>query len=102
MAEFVRVIAVGDLEDNQIKGLKVNGKYMAVVRVGEEVFAFDDTCTHAACSISPGEVDDYAAPCYCHGAVFDVRTGAVLQGPAGRPLQTFTVKLQDGDVYAEM
>ena len=102
MAEFVRVAALSELEDKQLKGTKVNNRYVAVVRIGEELYAFDDTCSHAACSISPGEVEDYLAPCYCHGALFDVRTGAAVQGPAGRPVQTFPVKVEGDDVLVEL
>ena len=102
MAEFVRVAGLSELEDKQLKGTKVNNRYVAVVRIGDELYAFDDTCSHAACSISPGEVEDYLAPCYCHGALFDVRTGAAVQGPAARPVQTFNVKVEGDDVLVEL
>lgn len=102
MAEFVRAAALSELEPNQLKGMKLNNRYVAVVKIGEEVFAFEDNCTHAACSISPGEVEDYIAPCYCHGALFDVRTGGVVQGPAGRPLPVFAVKVEGDEVFVEL
>jgi 3-phenylpropionate/trans-cinnamate dioxygenase ferredoxin subunit len=102
VAEFVKVASLSELEPNQLRGSKVNDKYVAVVKIGDDLFAFEDTCTHAACSISPGEVEDYLAPCYCHGALFDVRTGAAVQGPAARPLRMFAVKVENGDVYVEL
>lgn len=102
MAEFVKVAALSDLEQNQVKGMRVKSRYVAVVHIGDEVFAFDDTCTHAACSISPSETEDYIAPCYCHGAAFDVRTGSAVVGPAGRPLEVFKVKVEGDDVLVEL
>jgi nitrite reductase/ring-hydroxylating ferredoxin subunit len=36
--------------------------------------------------------------CYCHGSTFDLRSGAVLQGPAEEPLTMFDVRIVDGDL----
>lgn len=102
MAEFVRAAALSELKPNELKGMKLNNRYVAVVKIGDQVYAFEDNCTHAACSISPGEVEDFIAPCYCHGAMFDVRTGAVVQGPAGRPLPTFAVEVRGDEVWVEV
>ena len=35
---------------------------------------------------------------YCHGSTFDLRSGAVLQGPAEEPLTMFDVRIVDGDL----
>lgn len=57
--------------------------------------AFSAICTHAGCQVVPngGELD-----CPCHGSVFAAGTGAVVQGPATRPLPSFAVKVQNGEV----
>ena len=102
MGELHKVGQVSDLGPGKIKATQVGSEYVAVTQVDGQVYAFDDTCSHAACSISPGEVEDYLAPCYCHGALFDVRTGAAVQGPAGRPVQTFPVKVEGDDVLVEL
>ena len=36
--------------------------------------------------------------CQCHGSRFDIATGAVVNGPAIRPLQVYEVREVDGDV----
>jgi nitrite reductase/ring-hydroxylating ferredoxin subunit len=36
--------------------------------------------------------------CQCHGSEFDVTTGAVVSGPAARPLNVHEVRVADGAV----
>jgi nitrite reductase/ring-hydroxylating ferredoxin subunit len=46
--------------------------------------AFASTCTHAACTVTG--VSGGTINCPCHGSQFDIATGAVVTGPATRPL----------------
>jgi hypothetical protein len=38
--------------------IEKNGKTICVARVGDEVFAVDDTCSHSEASLSEGDVTD--------------------------------------------
>ena len=82
----------------QGKPVKVekDGKTICVARVGDEVFAVDDTCSHSDASLSEGDVADFKIECWLHGAEFDLRTGQALTPPAVAPLKTYEV-LVDGD-----
>ena len=42
------------------------------------------------------------AICDCHGSEFDLRTGAVLRGPADRPIAVFPVAERDGRLEVEV
>ncbi|HTJ92794.1 MAG TPA: non-heme iron oxygenase ferredoxin subunit [Pararobbsia sp.] len=73
---------------------------IAVFRVGNACFATAETCTHATFSMAGGFVDDdCTVECELHGAVFCLRTGAVLKGPASVALATYPIKIEDGVVY---
>jgi Rieske Fe-S protein len=60
------------------------------------VAAYSAICTHQGCTVQPAgkELD-----CPCHGSVYDLG-GAVLRGPAQRPLPTVKVALSGDDVVA--
>ncbi len=74
------------------------GRFL-LVRQPTGVLALSDECTHQKCTV------DYLPErhvifCPCHGAQFSV-TGAVLAGPAPRPLERFATALQDGRVIVD-
>jgi nitrite reductase/ring-hydroxylating ferredoxin subunit len=56
--------------------------------------AFSATCTHQGCSVSAST--DGEIPCTCHGSVFSLEDGSVLDGPATAPLSEVAITV-DGD-----
>lgn len=58
---------------------------------------FSAVCTHEGCLVSRvggGHID-----CPCHGSEFAVTTGAVLAGPASRPLPPRAFRIKRGKLY---
>ncbi len=84
------------LESKPIK-LDLNGTPVCVTRIGDEVFAIADTCSHSEASLSEGDVTGFKIECWLHGAEFDLRTGEVATPPASIPVETFEVN-RTGDV----
>ncbi len=73
-----------------------NGAALIVARpTGGTVAAFSAICTHQGCTVVPAgkELD-----CPCHGSVFDATTGAVISGPAPRPLRSVPVAISGNNV----
>ena len=60
------------------------------------LFAVDGWCTHDECPLGDGWLEGHALRCACHGALFDLTTGAVIDGPADDPLATYPVRVTDG------
>lgn len=59
---------------------------------------FSATCTHAGCIVNG--VQDGQIACGCHGARFNVESGAVEAGPARTALGKITIELRGSDLYA--
>lgn len=83
--------AAGDLTS-----VTVDGRVIAVANVAGQLYAFDDVCTHAQCSLSEGELEGGNVVCPCHAGTFDVRTGAVVSGPPKVPVGSYPARLVDG------
>jgi nitrite reductase/ring-hydroxylating ferredoxin subunit len=64
------------------------------------MYAFDDTCTHMGCSLANGELEGTTVTCACHGSQFDVTSGAVLRGPAQRPVRSVPLTVENGQLLA--
>ncbi|MBT5206781.1 MAG: non-heme iron oxygenase ferredoxin subunit [Acidimicrobiaceae bacterium] len=92
------------MADGTPRRVEVNGRALALVRIGEQVRAIDDICSHAEVSLSEGDVDfeECALECWKHGSLFDLRTGEALTLPAVRPVAVHTVTLEGDDVLVEI
>ncbi len=84
-------------QPGQIKLVTVDGQAVAVYNVDGAFYATHNECTHVGAPMNEGELNGSTAVCPWHGSCFDVTTGAVLKGPAKRPLQTYRVVV-DGEV----
>ncbi|WP_395728310.1 Rieske (2Fe-2S) protein [Nakamurella sp.] len=60
---------------------------------GDTVVAHTAVCTHQRCTVGASGL------CPCHQSRFDVATGAVINGPALRPLAERGVTVSGGQVY---
>jgi 3-phenylpropionate/trans-cinnamate dioxygenase ferredoxin component len=99
---FVRVCSLSEVPDEGALGVEIDGTPVAVVRVGEEVFALRDVCSHAEVALSEGEVYDHTIECWLHGSCFDLRTGKPTNPPATQPVPTYRVKIEGDDVYVSL
>jgi Rieske Fe-S protein len=58
--------------------------------------AFSAVCTHVGCILN--QISDGTINCPCHGSEFKITNGAVVTGPAPRPLPEKPIKIVDGKV----
>ena len=100
----VRVCGWSELGDGTPRRVEVDGRAVALVRIGEEVHAIDDICSHAEVSLSEGDVDleECALECWKHGSLFDLRTGEALTLPALKPVAVHTVTVEGDEVLVEL
>ncbi|WP_028652232.1 non-heme iron oxygenase ferredoxin subunit [Nocardioides halotolerans] len=96
---FERACALSDVPADEALAVIVGSQEVAVARNGDEVFAVEDICSHAAVALSEGEVtvDDgeCTLECWLHGSRFDLRSGKPTGLPATEPVATFPVDLRD-------
>jgi 3-phenylpropionate/trans-cinnamate dioxygenase ferredoxin subunit len=93
MAEFVAVGRADDLREGDMRAFDVQDTKIAVANVGGTFYAFGDTCTHARCSLSEGDLEETTVTCLCHGSEFDVTSGQVLAPPAREPAASYETRV---------
>lgn len=99
MADYEAVAKVDEIPDGGMKQVVVKGDLVGLYRVGGDVYALGDICTHEEAYLSEGDFDpdDMEVECPLHGSRFNVMTGEVRILPATRPEPTYQVKI-DGDL----
>ena len=102
---FELVCAPGDVSADEALGVTVGDYDVALAKRmgpdGEKFYALQVLCSHAAVSLSEGEVENCAVECWLHGSRFDLRTGKPTGLPATEPVATFPVEVRDDGVYVD-
>ena len=99
----VTVARTADIKPGELAAFEVDGVRIAVVNADGRFFAIDDTCTHEQCSLSEeGTLDGTVVTCGCHGAQFDVTTGAVLAPPAPEPVKAYPLRVEQDKLVIEV
>ena len=98
------VCPLTDLAPNSATRIDVGGRAIAVVRIGDDVYAIGDTCSHANVSLSEGELfcDTKELECWKHGSTFSLETGEALTLPATQPVPVYVVRVVDGIVEIDL
>jgi 3-phenylpropionate/trans-cinnamate dioxygenase ferredoxin subunit len=97
--ERLRVAPLDDLPDGRGVRVDAAGRRIALFRVGPEVFALGDRCSHAEASLAEGPVVGDVVECPRHGSEFDLHTGEPGSFPATTPVPVYGTEVADGDVY---
>jgi nitrite reductase/ring-hydroxylating ferredoxin subunit len=99
----VMVGSAADVTPGELAAFEVEGIRIAVANANGRFFAIDDTCTHEQCSLAAeGTLEGTIVTCGCHGAQFDVMTGAVLAPPAPEPVKAYPLHVEDGNLVVEV
>jgi nitrite reductase/ring-hydroxylating ferredoxin subunit len=101
-----RAITLGkaaDVRPGELVAFQADGVRIAVANADGRFFAIDDTCTHEQCSLAEeGTLEGIVVTCGCHGAQFDVTTGAVLAPPAPEPVKAYPLRIDQGNLVIEV
>lgn len=95
-------LSFSQLAQNKPVRLEKNGQSICVARIGDEVFAIGDTCTHSEASLSEGDITGSRIECWLHGAEFDLRTGAAVTLPATEAVKSYPVHIDADSVTIEI
>ena len=99
MSEAVKIAEPAELAPGDRKIVDIDGRDVALFRIGDDYYAIDDVCTHDGGPLADGELFGTCIECPRHGARFDVRTGAVVRLPAVVPVPAHAVEVRDDGIY---
>ncbi|MDP4299361.1 non-heme iron oxygenase ferredoxin subunit [Leptothrix discophora] len=95
-------LAFDELPVDDVLGLSVAGRDIAVYTVGDEVYATDNLCTHGHARLCDGFLEGHEIECPLHQGRFDVRSGAPLCAPLTVGVRSHPVKVEGTRVWLQL
>ena len=95
---FIPVPEAERLQDKETLRVEIDGQVIAIAKIDNHFYGFQEFCTHRFGSLSEGSFEGFNVQCPWHNSCFDVRTGKVTNGPAKLDLKTFKVEIREGKV----
>jgi 3-phenylpropionate/trans-cinnamate dioxygenase ferredoxin component len=95
-----RVCSVSDVKPGAHARFDVDGVGVCVVRIEDDWYAINDTCSHEDYSLCEGDLwdDEREIECPKHGSTFSLATGEPQSLPATKPVPVYTVRVEGDDV----
>jgi len=88
--------------EDDVIGLQVAGKDLALYKVEGSVFATDNTCTHGQARLCDGFLDGYEIECPLHQGKFDIRNGRGTCAPIVEDVRSYPVRIEGGRVFLKL
>jgi 3-phenylpropionate/trans-cinnamate dioxygenase ferredoxin subunit len=100
----VRVCSVEDVKPGAHERYDVDGTCVCVVRIDDDWYAINDTCSHADFSLCEGDLweEEREIECPKHGSTFSLETGEPQSLPATRPVPVYPVRVDGDDVIVTL
>ena len=99
---WIDAAAHGDVPEDDVIGLAVAGRDIALYGVGGEVFATDNICTHGHARLCDGFLEGHEIECPLHQGRFDVCTGQALCAPLTENIRTYPVQIVERRVLLNL
>jgi 3-phenylpropionate/trans-cinnamate dioxygenase ferredoxin subunit len=78
--------------------------FVGVYNCGGELYAIEDRCSHDDGPLCEGDWDEDLCRVVCprHGSAFELSSGRPLTLPATEPVETYPVRVVDGEIVVEL
>jgi naphthalene 1,2-dioxygenase ferredoxin component len=101
-ANWIDALAADELPTDDVIGVEVAGRDIAIYTIGDAVYATDNICTHGQARLCDGFLDGHQIECPLHQGKFDVRDGKPTCEPAEEPLRSYPVKVERERVWLRL
>ncbi|HEY9063913.1 MAG TPA: non-heme iron oxygenase ferredoxin subunit [Burkholderiaceae bacterium] len=101
-ATWVDAMSTDELPIDDVTGVLVDGRDIAVYTVGDAIYATDNLCTHGHARLCDGFLDGHEIECPLHQGKFDVRSGQPTCAPVTEAVRSYPVKVDGSRVYLQL
>lgn len=99
---WIDVSAVDAVPEDDVIGIDLEGKSLALYKVEGEVFATDNICSHGNARLCDGFLDGHEIECPLHQGKFDVRNGKAMCAPLTEDIKSYPVRIEGSRVFVAL
>ena len=96
---WVDAFAVADVPDDDVIGIVVAGRHVALYSANSEIYATDNICSHGQAELCDGFLEGFEIECPMHQGRFDIRTGQPTCAPVTEAISSYPVRTEGGRVF---
>jgi naphthalene 1,2-dioxygenase system ferredoxin subunit len=96
------VACKADVPEEDVMGVDIDAKSIALYQVDGEIFATDNICTHGNARLCDGFLEGHEIECPLHQGKFDIRSGKAMCAPLTEDIRTYPVKIEGDRVFIEI
>lgn len=97
--QWIDVTATEDIPEDDVIGIDIAGKSIALYRVEGKIFATDNLCTHGNARLCDGFLEGHEIECPLHQGKFDIRNGKAMCAPLTEDVKTYPIKIEGDRVF---
>jgi naphthalene 1,2-dioxygenase system ferredoxin subunit len=96
--QWIDATAADEVPEEDVIGILVAGRDIALYNASGEIFATDNICTHGQARLCEGFLEGHEIECPLHQGRFDVRTGQATCAPVTEAIRSYPVRVEAGRV----
>lgn len=97
--QWIDATAVDDVPEDDVIGVIIGDRDIALYNAGGEIYATDNICTHGHARLCDGFLEGHEIECPLHQGRFDIRTGAPMCAPVTEAIRSYPIRIEDGRVF---
>ena len=99
---WIDAAATDEVPQDDVIGVTVGGKSIALYQVDDQVFATDNICTHGNARLCDGFLEGHEIECPLHQGKFDIRNGKAMCAPLTEDIKIYPVKIEGTRVFVAL
>ena len=101
-SQWTEAAAVDEVPADDVVGMQVGGRDIALYNVDGQIYATDNVCTHGRARLCEGFLEGHEIECPLHQGKFDVRDGKPTCAPVTEAIRSYPVKIDAGRVFLSL
>lgn len=102
MTVWVPIADASAVEEGGVAAYQAGGTPVALFRIGGELFALHDLCSHGQARLSDGFVEGDCIECPLHQGLIEIATGQPKSAPITDPVRVLPLRVVDGKVEVQV